>query len=207
MGYETSFSGKFKLDKLLSAAHKAYLVKFNDTRRMKRNEQITAARPDPIREAVGLPVGKEGGYFVGAVGHVGQEDEDGQLFSSNERYISLGIIDYNREPEGQHGLWCPWVPTEDGKGIHIPEENKHYSYIEWLGYIIEHFLTPWGYNLSGKVRWKGEDSKDRGFICVSNNKVFVNEEPTALDKIVDAVSGKTKTRVARKSGIQPGRET
>lgn len=39
---------------------------------MKRNAELTAKRPDPVREAVGLPVGPEGCYFVGEGGCAGQ---------------------------------------------------------------------------------------------------------------------------------------
>ena len=66
MGYSTDFFGEFEVTPTLKPEHAAYLRKFTETRRMKRDAAKTAARPDPIREAVGLPVGVEGCYFVGA---------------------------------------------------------------------------------------------------------------------------------------------
>ena len=42
----------------------------------------------------------EGPYFVEGTGPHGQGRDK-------------GIRDYNRPPEGQPGLWCQWVPTED----------------------------------------------------------------------------------------------
>lgn len=197
MGYETAFKGKFKIEPVLKPEHLKYLTKFQDTRRMKRDEKITSGRPDPIRQAVGLPVGPEGCFFVGAEGMAGQEDPDGGGWSGPEHYAKVGILDYNSSPADQPGLWCCWEPTEDGKGIWVPHENKHYHYIEWLQYLLDNFLTPWGYNLSGKVRWKGESSDDRGFLCVSNNKIFVNEEPTVLDKMVEIVTPKAKKEKKR----------
>jgi hypothetical protein len=71
MGYSTDFEGRFELDKPLTAAHATYLKKFNATRRIKRNASLTQNRPDPLRLAVGLPVGEEGGYFVGGGGFMG----------------------------------------------------------------------------------------------------------------------------------------
>ena len=71
MGYHTDFDGVFTLDQPLTEAQRTYLHRFASTRRMKRSESKVAELPDPIREAVGLPVGKDGGYFVGSTGKHG----------------------------------------------------------------------------------------------------------------------------------------
>ncbi len=61
--------------------------------------------------------------------------------------------------------------------------EKFYHYTEWLEYIIEHFLKPWGYVLNGSVEWRGEDDADLGVIYVHQNRVkaveseIVNKEP------------------------------
>lgn len=153
MGYTTDFKGQFTLDKPLRPEHAAYLRAFAETRRMKRNPDKASAMPDPRREAVGLPIGVEGGYFVGAGGFAGQDRD-------------ASIIDYNQEPDEQPGLWCKWVPTEDGTGIEWSGAEKFYDYVEWLNYLIEHFFTRWGYVISGKVSYQGEDSSDRGKVKI-----------------------------------------
>jgi hypothetical protein len=158
MGYTTDFWGEFKLDKKLTPEHAAYLRKFNDTRRMQRDAEKTAKRPDPVREAVGLPVGIEGGYFVGAGDHAGQEHSE-------------DVLEYNSPPSGQPGLWCQWTVGEDEQSIVWDEGEKFYSYIGWLKYIIEHFLKPWGYLVNGATGWQGEDADDFGKIIVENNRV------------------------------------
>lgn len=158
MGYTTDFYGRFELDRPLSEAHAAYLNQFSDTRRMKRDASKTALRPDPIREAAGLPVGDEGAYFVGETGFAGQDN-------------GPDVLDHNRSPNGQPGLWCQWVPTSDRAGIEWNGGEKFYYYTEWLKYIIEHFLKPWGYVLNGEVEWCGEDRHDVGKIVVDNNSV------------------------------------
>ena len=66
MGYTTDFEGSFDLNKTLTYDHATYLEKFSDTRRMKRNATITAKRDDPVRKAVNLPVGVEGGHGTAA---------------------------------------------------------------------------------------------------------------------------------------------
>ena len=70
MGYTTKFKGKFALDRPLSKAQSAYLHKFRDTRRMRRDAVVAATIADPIREAVGLPIGVDGGYFEIGRAHV-----------------------------------------------------------------------------------------------------------------------------------------
>jgi hypothetical protein len=175
MGYTTDFSGQFKLDAALTKEQAKYLNYFSGTRRMKRATGYTQPSqhevtllvtdlPDPVREAVGLPVGPEGAYFVGGSGFCGQD-------------CDRTILDYNKPPVGQPGLWCQWVVAEDDDAyynytrIEWDGGEKFYKYIEWLEYIIEHFLKPWGRTLNGEVEWQGEDHGDMGIIVVKDNVV------------------------------------
>jgi len=168
MGYTTYFSGEFKLDKPLAPEHKAYLEKFSQTRRVKRDAAKAALLPDPVREAAGLPIGSEGAYFVGGTGCAGQDRDD-------------SILDYNRAPKDQPGLWCQWQPDEDGEYIEQDGGEKFYNYTEWIEYLIEHFLAPWGYTVNGEVDWDGEESGDDGTITVENN-VVTSESRYDLDQ-------------------------
>jgi hypothetical protein len=177
MGYSTDFNGQFTLDMTLTEAQQAYLDQFSLTRRMKRDVRVLEGEldkaitrypihhsepaenfSDPIREAAGLPLGPDGAYFVGGGKNFGQQHDQ-------------SIIDYNGPPEGQPGLWCQWVPTKDGKGIEWNGAEKFYEYVEWLEYIIEHFLISWGYTLNGEVEWCGENRDDIGKIIVTDNEV------------------------------------
>ena len=74
----------------------------------------------------------------------------------------------------QPGLWCQWRPNDDGTAIVWDEGEKFYSYIEWLAYIMDHFLRPWGYELEGSVYWDGEESDDFGVLEIKDNKVLVS---------------------------------
>ncbi len=162
MGYTTEFRGQFQLDRPLAPEHRTYLIMFASTRRMRRSEFKVRQLEDPVREAVGLPVGPQGCYFVGGGGFAGQ-DED------------ASVSDANQPPDDQPGLWCQWVPTEDGAGIEWDGGEKFYSYVEWLEYLIAHFLAPWGYRLNGRVRWRGEEFDDIGTIVVEDNEVSTEE--------------------------------
>lgn len=160
MGYTTIFEGKFILDRELTKDHAAYLTRFSKVRHMKRDPKKLEKCKDPFREAVGLPIGEDGCYFVGSLEPCGQD------------YNHPSVVNTNEPPKGQPEVWCSWEPTDNNKCIAWNEVEKFYSYIAWLEYLIEHFLKPWGYILNGKVRWIGEDSEnDQGLIYVLNNKI------------------------------------
>ena len=178
MGYSTDFEGGWGISPTLKPEHRAYLAKFSDTRRMMRDATITCKRSDPVRKAVGLPAGYQGEFYVGEGGDFGQGA--GGAFSSSQ---IEDVVDHNKPPETQPGLWCKWEPNEDGTALEWSGAEKFYKYVQWLKYLITNFLTPWGYTLKGKVTWQGESDDDVGFIVVYNNQVFVNEDPV-LDKLV-----------------------
>lgn len=162
MGYRTDFVGGFKFDEPLTEQQRAYLLKFNETRRMKRDPFVCAQLSDPVREAVGLGVGEDGGYFVGGLGFAGQDHDP-------------SVVNHNKEPEGQPGLWCQWVPDKTGGYLGWDGGEKFYAYADWLRYLIKHFFRPWGHKITGVVRWRGEDAKDRGSIVVTDNKIAVKK--------------------------------
>ena len=164
MGYHTEFNGEFHLDKPLTKAHTNYLNAFSVTRRMKRDPKIAETLPDPIREAVGLPIGIEGEYFVG-------NSNDNNFGQTSDK----SIIDDNNPPSTQPGLWCHWIPDPYNDAqydmIGWDEGEKFHDYIDCIKYLMEDFLKPWGYVVNGSVEWRGEDLSDNGVISVKNNVV------------------------------------
>jgi hypothetical protein len=141
----------------------AYLKRFSETRRMRRDASKAGAMPDPVREAVDLPPGEEAAYFVGAVR---QSEPQFPSWAGDE-----SVLNGNIPPQGQPGLWCKWCPNEEGTAIVWNGVEKFYDYVKWLEYLIAHFLRPWGYVLNGEVKWRGEDRDDRGIIRVSDSEV------------------------------------
>lgn len=145
MGYTTEFEGHFITDRPVDEETYDLLRGLATTRRMKRD--------------IGAEYGTEGEFYIDGTGYRGQ-GRDGN------------IIDYNRPPSTQPGLWCQWLIQEDRQTIQWDGIEKFYNYVEWLEYIIERVLYPRGYSLSGKVRWQGERPTDAGTItahgdCVS----------------------------------------
>ena len=50
------------------------------------------------------------------------------------------VLDANRPAEGQPGLWCQWIPGEDGSKLLWDGGEKFYEPVDWMRYLIEHFL-------------------------------------------------------------------
>ena len=159
MGYTTKFYGDFSISPEISAKHHDYINEFNRTRRMIR-DNICENYPDIYRTNVELPIGPDDCYFVGGKEDFGQAKDD-------------SIIDYNKEPSGQPGLWCQWKIV--GNRLKWDGIEKFYHYVEWLEYLIEHFFKHWGYTLNGEVLWEGEWREDMGKIIVKDNVVEIKK--------------------------------
>jgi len=155
MPYETTITGEFAIDPPLSAAHLAYLLAFSRTRHMWCANRALKQRPDPLRVAAGLPLGRGGAYFVGGL----------DMLAHSLAAVTNSLI----PPHGQPGLYCKWRPTSDGRALVWQGGGAHYE--EWLAYLMKHFLLPWGYVLCGRVEWQGKRATDRGVIRIEENLV------------------------------------
>lgn len=79
----------------------------------------------------------------------------------------------NIEPfEGMPGLYCDWVPSEDGTKLCWNGSEKFYHYVEWLEWLIGNKFAPKSYKLNGSVKWRGEDFDDVGIITIKDNIVL-----------------------------------
>lgn len=193
MGYTTNFTGKFTCTPALNPDQVAYLKALNHTRRMQRKG--ASKLPDPLRKAVGLPLGNEDEYFVGGTGWAGQDRDD-------------TIVEYNSPPASQPGLWCHWEPSDDGKFIKWDGGEKFYQYDTWLRYINQHFLKPWGVKLTGDVKWYGESRSDRGVILAGTEISTLEGDAFASykqQKKLERDSKKQKKVLARAVGEAPRR--
>lgn len=159
MGYTTEFTGEFEFNKEVPMYVKDYINRFCRTRHMRRNvDELKQMYPDwKDRCWLGF-LGLEGEYFL-------DEDYDYQENPS--------VLDINRPPQTQPGLWCQWIITEDRKHLAWDGGEKFYEYIEWLQYMIDNFFTPSGFFLNGSVEWQGEDPGDTGTIVLKNNNMHI----------------------------------
>jgi hypothetical protein len=161
MGYTTQFDGQFNLSKPLTDEQSTYLHTFSGTRRMKRNSDILMTQYNG-QHGLNGNYGIDGEFFCFDDGNYGQSE------TSN-------IVNYNHPPSTQPSLWCQWIPTEDNMGIEWDGNEKFYCYDEWLAYIIDNFLKPWGITLSGEVEFQGEENDDTGKIIVVDNVVSIEK--------------------------------
>lgn len=133
---------------------------------------------------------KKGPFFVESGGFAGQAHEE-------------DIVDYNRPPDGQPGLWCQWTVSNDGTRLSWNGIEKFYAADEWMSYIQEYFmrgeppaaalLSPehagvlkGGHSLSGVIYAFGEDWEDVWRLRVSDDGVF-RSEATNLNEIAGLV--------------------
>ena len=162
MGYTTSFLGSFEFSRPLTAEEQTYLSWFCATRRMKWDvaklqAEFGGKHGNPFSPT---PYGTEGAYFA---------------FDNNQEcYYHPAVLNANEPPAGQPGLWCGWTCNEEK--LYWSGCEKFYNYTEWLQYIIDHFLAPWGVAIDGVVQWEGEDPTDLGVISVRHNHINVHYE-------------------------------
>jgi hypothetical protein len=165
MGYTTEFKGRFLLNKPLEKDHYDYLVKFNETRRMARDLSRLPKTPE-LNKNFGI----DGEFYVDGTGDFGQDHD-------------ASIIDYNKPPVTQPGLWCHWRPTKDRKGFEWDGTEKFYRYREWMKYILKNFLIPKEYDIVGKVHYQGEDADDQGDLDGAKLTAEVLSEMDPANKI------------------------
>lgn len=127
----------------------------------------------------------KGPYFVGGGGYAGQD-------------IEADVVDGSKPPPGQPGLWCQWVPSEDGSSLAWDEEEKFYEAERWMAYLIDTFLKPsaalagelatpvsgrvyadelaqftFDHVVDGVIGAEGEEPEDRWRLEVRDNVVYV----------------------------------
>lgn len=97
-----------------------------------------------------------------------------------------GIRNYNGPSAGQPGLWCQWLPSDDGSYIAWDGNEKFYDSEAWMAYLIDHFLKPGGlaqgkdprfekftfdHVCNGEIMAQGEDPDDKWKLVVKDNVV------------------------------------
>ncbi|GIG86208.1 hypothetical protein [Plantactinospora endophytica] len=145
----------------------------------------------------------KGPYFVDGGGYAGQD-------------VEPDVRDVGKPPPGQPGLWCQWIPSEDGATLGWDEEEKFYEAERWMAYLIDTFLRP-GATLAGElaapvagrvyaeefagfsfdhvvdgvIEAEGEEPDDRWRLAVRDNVVYVvrHAVPPEYDEIDPADLG------------------
>jgi len=102
------------------------------------------------------------------------------------------IIKNSHPASGKPGLWCNWIPTEDGAAVKWSGSEKSHDMAEWLVYLITHFIGPTplastelpffsGHDLNGEVEAVGERADDRWKMVVSGSVLTVFQGRVVYD--------------------------
>lgn len=101
----------------------------------------------------------------------------------NESRLIEGIVENAVFPDkllschvGKPGIWCQWVPNEDGSAIIWDKCEKFYNYAEWIIYLIGEFFVKKGYVLNGSMKWICEEYNVQGVIAIFDNIVHESRE-------------------------------
>ena len=161
MGYSTDFYGSLSISRPLTEKERDYINLISNTRRMKRD----------VTKLMNLYKGEHGNPFATDTTPEAIYGCEGEYFAKDDNYSDSSVIDQNRPPKQQPGLWCQWVISDDGTMLEWDGGEKFYEYVAWLKYYINHFFAKWGVMLNGEITWEGEESSDLGKIVVTNNVV------------------------------------
>lgn len=84
-------------------------------------------------------------------------------------------------PEG----YCQWQFSKDFKRLEWDGNEKFYHYAEWLQWLISHPFEEAGIEVTGSVKFSGEDIDDRGIIEIKNGRVVKSVQPLVLDDVAE----------------------
>lgn len=106
---------------------------------------------------------------------------------AEEQHADPDLDRYNATGHGQPGLWCDWVPCLDGCCLSFSGVEKFYDPVEWLRYLIQHFLKPgaraarsgleefesftFDHRLDGMIVGCRRDTRELFAITATNNRV------------------------------------
>jgi len=136
------YDGAMYLRGQLTKAQSDYLYSFSARSHLRHDENYLGK--DPLREAVGLPLGVQGAYFTGT-------------------FIDRGGPQYDEVVVGQPSEWCDIEYHKDLNAL-VWDGTSGGGYIrQWLEYIRDHFLNLWGYQIDGALYWR-DNEKDFGTI-------------------------------------------
>ncbi len=115
-----------------------------------------------------------------------------------EHRNALEALATGEAPADSPGSWCQWGPTENGTAIEWDGNEKFRDYEEWLAYILDSFIKPWGYVANGEIEWHGDEWDDIGRLCVADNVLTIKQ-----GAIVFGDDGETSQAVNRLHDAAP----
>lgn len=150
---------------------------------------------------------------------------DGDL----NRHAGCMPIATSSEPAGQPGLWCSWVPTQDGSGIEWDGMEKFYNSAAWMRYLIDAFLESgaglqwemkdpiegrvydpafqhftFNHTVNGRIEAQGDSDDDRWTLVVVDNVVSEVMKPTLAERLNDDADLRAAFKRLMEAGVTVG---
>lgn len=165
MGYSTSFYGTIDISPALSEDMFKYIRKFSNVRHVKRD----VATIPSLNDGEGLSF-----CFNGNPG------TDGCYYVGEDRTVDSPTSDAD-EPLDGLSHWCDFSVSTTGDALVWTKCSDTKNGLEWITFLIEHFLKPLGHVCNGKMECQGDEFDDQWELCVENNKVTRKEVvPTVM---------------------------
>lgn len=155
MGYNTDFDGEIKINPALPKDIANYIRDFSRVKHIKRDPEVVPS----LNDGKGLSYcfngnpGPDGCYYIG---------KDESLGTGEEELDGLS-------------LWCDFTVSQDGSEIMWNQSSRTIKALEWISFLINHFIAPFGHVCNGTIECCGDNFDDKWEICVENNEVTRNE--------------------------------
>lgn len=115
----------------------------------------------PRRQSRKDVYGKEGEYFVGDVRDYPGGEE--------------ALLDISSPPFTQPSRWCHW--DLEGTKITWNGDEEFEKPVEWLQYLIKHFLDPWGIAVDGSAQLYCYITDNRKTLSVWDSRIHIHYDP------------------------------
>lgn len=174
MGYSTDLIGHIDINPPLNDHEQAYLAGFAGSRR-------------------GLP--GQPPYTV--PGNPAAEEFDATTASTATS--TRAAARYVKQADAVPGPWCGWVPAWSGGCLTYDGKEKFYAPVEWMQYLIDHFLTD-----GAKAQSSGIDYFEHfTFDHVLDGLVAASRRDTCELFLIDVRESEVTRTVLREGDSQP----
>lgn len=169
MGYYTEYYGELHFNKPVSKPLSDYLSAFFSTDHnqrdvsliteflQKRNIPLSVILPPSLSE-----IGTDGKFFV--------DRNNSPIHNADNQFI----IDSKTPADDCPSTWCNFSYYDEENCL-MPGDgyNTAATCAAWLKWLITYLFQPEDLILNGIISYEGENSDDKGFIHVSNNRVHL----------------------------------
>jgi hypothetical protein len=159
MSIPTYFFCEFTVTPAFRPEHEAYLKAFSNSYHCKKDVNALVLLPDPVRDLANLGVGEDGEFSVGDLDTDRPSAAVIAFRATRVRASPSSDNEYELASTQPSTGQCCW--QFEGDSIWCDQDDDLEEYADWLEYVIQKFLIPWGYVVNGMlVRQEDEGYED-----------------------------------------------